>query len=478
MQFLLTRLQDVTGHTLVFKDGLAKEVGSICRLPWDNGAPEQLPDWACAAAVFFSARAVESAVTQISDRFWYAVAGARNAPPALDDRIGMLEAAGVVDSEVVACLHAVRRLGNSVRHRADYPAWEQTEFCLVMLSRAAPQLARAGKDQVTGQTQVARTSQIGAATSLERECDQLQSLLTSNDIDDAKALATALPNLLRAWRLERSRRITVGNDQLLWVITRALDAGRRDLASDLMAPFNTDQVGRIQAVVTDGDGFRVAPMNRLAALCLSRQGNPDAAINLLLPCAQRAGYLPERLVEGKSADTLVFRPQVGQNWAETLGILAGAFKRKWVANATTPKRPINPDEHLRVAAALYAAVHQGQPWNHYAAINHCATLAWRSQFNDASRVATELVGRLAGAPAPAQNGAPRWMEWTNAEALLIAGQHDASYLAYVEAKQGVTAASAGAWASACNQLRLHAAMGIQGAERCLVGVEGVPGGLA
>ena len=440
-----------------------EEIECLLQLPWpadeSSHAPDDdgaVPAWARVCAVFFCARAVEgavkSAVVPLSLRH------STRRETDLDQRIGNLEASGRLDSLGATALQHVRSVGNEVRHRGAYPGMLQTHLCVVALSIALPRLV--GSDAAVGAWRNA-----AARDGLDRDVRVFEQALDDPTLIRVEGLKSAVPLLLARWSAAGDARDS-GNHLLLWAIERWIDAGRCDLAGQLLAPWipldATEMPARLRA--PDDDVHRVGKLSRLAALRWSRTGDPARAVSLLTPLAIEARYLPQ---DWPAAD-LARVPQglrlERYDGAETLGILAGAHKRLWNAARAGDARLAqgSAEDHLRAASRLYAAVHSAQPWNHYVAINHAATAAWSGQADAAVGAARHTLDELRPLRADPRRSAHAnlWADLTWAEALLIGGEAALACVEYRRAVERHSEHSQGAVRSAMQQLALHLDVGL------------------
>lgn len=466
MKALLCQMLDWTAGSFMPDERWRTEIDSLLQLPWPaDGNPHpgdsDMPAWARACAVFFSARAIEMAAqaqtravfqalpVPSSDRAW------RADRPDLDRCIGTLEASGRLDSLAAAALHAVRRAGNFVRHEGGYPTIGVTRFCIVMLVIALSRVA--GTERALKGWQSATPSD-----ALDGDVRAFEAVIAEPTTRSMQALQRAMPTLLEVWATDAPP-VVAGDSLLLWAIERCLDAGRNDLAGLLIAPWVcTDFRRPALALWTPDDKYRVASINRLAALRFSRMGDPASAIDFLTPCAKTADYLPSDWPTLPADGELSRSKFNSYACAETLGILAGAHKRMWSQALGDVKGASTADHHLRAAAVLYAAVHRAQPWNHYIAINCAATAAWCGDRAAAVRTAKHALGILQPIRAASRSlsSANAWADLTFAEALLLAGDEEAACAAYEAAWQAHSVRHAGACASARGQLRVHLDLGI------------------
>lgn len=448
-----------------------RDLGSLLAMPWaqeplKTHAQEQwLPDWAAVGAAFFCARAAESAVVARSERViqrmseagWYPKRGLD-----LHSRIGLLEASGLVDTRCASALHAIRRLGNEVRHAGTYPDAAQVHFSVVMLSLALPHAVgaiQACQDWLNADIDDDLFAQV---RNLERG-------LTHTPVRNVAELKALAPDLLPAWPPDAHSRES-GNPILLWVIARCIDAGHLQVAREMMSPW----IGGATAPWMSSEGRQVVPIVRLAALALSRSGQAPDAVALLTPCALAAGYLPVRWHSEPDA-RLPTSPDLASHAAgETLGILAGAHKRIGAGLLQLQGQDELSREHFDRATRLYEALYSAQPWNPYVCINRAATLLWSGDSVRAADIAAQtldVTDALRKAVPPNV-----WSDLTRAEALLIRGQASQAQLAYEAAWHRYRSSHQGALASARQQLAIHECHELTGAGSVATAVDAVSSG--
>jgi tetratricopeptide (TPR) repeat protein len=148
-------------------------------------------------------------------------------------------------------------------------------------------------------------------------------------------------------------------------------------------------------------------LRQLDGLCLSRTGRLDEAIERM------------EALDKVSADD-----------EETVGILAGAYKRHWQANRADV-------ESLRRAHRLYrGGWDRAKRTNAYLGINAATTALWLGKTEESHRIAGEILALLQKrAAAVAEDGGYRitpgfWDRVTLAEARLLLGETDAAAAAY------------------------------------------------
>ena len=472
MEALLSKLREWTSDPKLPASPWQREIDNIGQLPWPNpravanATDADMPDWARICAVFFCARAIEAAVFARHDLAPAPAIGPtarRPRLPDLDQRIGNLEAAGRLDPLGAAALHMIRKLGNGVRHRGAYPNMADARFCVVMLAIALTRV-------VATDRALRGWRDASPVDSLDGDVRALETVIADPNVRSVWHLKEAVPTLLEVWEPHAPAGAS-GNALLLWVIERCLDANRTDLAGELIGPWIPRDASHIPASMEwPDDDYRVAAISRLAALRLSRMGEPARAIGMLTPCAKKAHYLPPHWPAIPSEASLRDDRLRSHACAETLGILAGAHKRLWSKKeraATEAAARHDPD--LRVAAMLYGAVHRAQPWNHYIAINRAATAAWTGDKVGAVQAARHALDILKPIRSDPRRTALDnvWADLTWAEALLIAGEKLEACDAYESAFQRHAEGHAGACHSAKQQLAMHVRLGVPSARNAL-----------
>jgi hypothetical protein len=169
-----------------------------------------------------------------------------------------------------------------------------------------------------------------------------------------------------------------------------------------------------------------------AAESLIQLGAPaDAllALDKLPPGLRRDQLRALALAKTGSAESLAeaFRvleslKSAGHRDPETLGILGGRYKDMW--------RRSGDRDHLRLSHGAYMAAVEADPGNHYTAINAAATALWLEDKVLSRRMAKDVFDRLQVVPRTARDC---WHLATEAEALLLQGEHEAANVLYRKA---------------------------------------------
>ncbi|SDC81341.1 tetratricopeptide repeat-containing protein [Paraburkholderia lycopersici] len=311
------------------------------------------------------------------------------------ENLDALALTGRIDDGVLLCGHAIRRLANEARH-LERPISADEEATLVALLQiwiewylaAAPCAGDAhvpGWNDWSGRTPVLRSLACGTRDAI---------------------LALAAHNTLAP---------------LLADASTAAFAGERLI--DCQAP-NADAFTRAAI-----DRY---PRNRrvvqVRALYFSRTGHIDQAVRLLLPL--RNGN-PRRLD------------------AETVGILGGAYKNKWMHTKNV--------RDLQLACQTYGLTLPGASDSYYLMINVAATTLWLGNSADArgkARATLDLLDQRGITPTLAlEQHVSYWMTATLAEALLLVGDSLNASMLYTKAKQ--LDSRGGQWSRTVSHLRLH-----------------------
>jgi hypothetical protein len=322
----------------------------------------------------------------------------------LDERINHLLQLGVLDSRTAACIHEIRKLGNKVRHQALFPSNEQAAFCLAMLKVALPWMAGDRREQAQ------EVCAVHDVTVLDPEVCWLLNVATlTNPTVGMTELLGRVPHLL--YTLIRAEP-TFPTEVTNWATQQCIDAKRFDLAGELIAPFLLNRDPDKPQLIPDREStWRVSHFSRLVALRLSRMSEPNAAIAILTPLAQQAGYLT------KDCHPISLRSSNSHAYAETLGILAGAYKTLWIERLDRAE--------LARFTLLYRQALAAEPWNSYLAINAAACAAWSGDLTTAQAVCAKLLEQFVpGCLESEEKGVNSpWIVLTHAEALLLNGQY-------------------------------------------------------
>jgi hypothetical protein len=386
---------------------------------------------------FFAGRVVEVGVTSKWTRFQTSYGEQiSNSRLSLDEQIHHLQQLGRLDDISAACIHEVRKLGNRVRHQAAFPTLSQAAFCLAMLKVALPWLADENGAEVQA---VCSTHNV---TALDQEVQWLLNAetLSARSLHFASLLQGA-PNLLSGLnRVEPPYPTDITN----WVTQQCIRVKRLDLAGCLIARFLLNGNADAPHLRPDRDSHhRVSYFHRLVALRLSRMGNSALAIEILTDLGRQANYL------ATDGSPIPLRSYNSHAYAETLGILGGAYKTLWMARR-------EPASLVRTAA-LYQQALQAEPWNTYLAINAAACLAWAGDVPAARSICSFLIKQLEPTPNGREIGrsANLWNMLTQAEALLLSGQHERAIERYRSVGRQFNETYAGDIRRAIFQVRIH-----------------------
>lgn len=410
---------------------LSRELHAISELGRCNQA-------AAPALCFFAGRMVEGFVSDEWDRY-QAVNGFShlNQRHNLDEQINHLQQLGLLSALSAACIHEVRKLGNRVRHGPTFPSMTQAAFCLAMIKVNLPCMAGAYREAVRAACYAHHV------TVMDQEVTWLlgEGTLTDRSVGFSDLLHTA-PNLL--YTLNR-REPSFPTEVTNWVTQQCINADRLDLAGELISRFIENGDPDAPQLRADRDGhFRVSHFNRLIALRLSRMGRSGAAIDLLTDLAIRARYLAE------NGAPVPLQSTNSHSYAETLGILAGAYKTRWMKQRGTAD--------LAYMARLYQYALKAEPWNTYLAINAAACTAWSGDMTSARALCAKLLKRFEPIPLnpERQDSQNLWNMLTLAEALLIGGQHIRALECYGQANEIFGSSHAGDIKRALTQTDTHA----------------------
>jgi len=393
----------------------------------------------CSSAVspgicFFVARVLERAVGKRFEGAKFSLIKRNYLPSAMDERIDFLGQYGMFRADETVFAHEIRRLGNRARHQAAFPRLDQAEFCLCMFKMLMPWISESPAIQALCDRH--------ALTSIDNQVAWLAKPRAFADYaGNAGDLLARIHDLCPASREDAQ---PVPNDLMTWVVQRCIDAGRLELAGELMKPclFNRNPDSP-QLPIRPAGRWAVTYFSRLLALRLTRLGRPDDAIDFLVPLARRAGYLHD--------DGLPSAARTGQSHAyvESLGILAGCHKTRWFEHGQVAD--------LQHARLLYAAAASAAPWSIYPAINVAACEAWLGNFVAASQKATDLIEKTMRPLEAAVTGWRNlpWTQFTLAEALLLSGRHAEAVSQYAVAAMSLDQSSRGILAKAVQQVQRH-----------------------
>lgn len=390
------------------------------------------------ALCFFSGRMVEDFVSDEWDRFLVTNQFSRlNQRQNLDEQINHLQQFGLLSDLSAACIHEVRKLGNRARHQAHFPSMIQATFCLAMIKKLLPLMARGWCEEVL------RVCSLHQVTVFDEEVSWLLSDGSlANNLIGFRDLLRLAPNLLYALRRADS---SFPTEVTNWVTQQCIDANRLDLAGELISRFVENGDPDQPQLYPDRDGrFRVSHFNRLIALRLSRLGKSEAAIDFLTDLAKRARYLAE------NGDPMPLQSSGSHSYAESLGILAGAYKTRWMKQ--------HGAADLACMTRLYKCALKAEPWNSYLAINAAASSAWSNDRVFAHDLCLGLLQRLE--PALRQNSQSFWNLLTTAEAFLICGHHVRALECYGQANEIFGSIHAGDIKRARAQANIHARYGL------------------
>ncbi|WP_201697763.1 tetratricopeptide repeat-containing protein [Paraburkholderia hiiakae] len=344
-----------------------------------------LPD----AVAFFAGRVLEGLAASATQAFQL-----RPAETVIEN-LDALALTGRIDDGILMCAHAIRRLANEARHleRSIGVDEEATIVALLQIwiewylsaADGAADAHTADWNDWSSRTPVLRTLAFGARDAIIAP--------TTNE-----ALTPLLADASTA---------AFAGERLIDCRTPAAEAFTRAAI---------DRYPRNRRVV------------QVRALHFSRTGHIDQAERLLLPI--RNGN-PRRLD------------------AETVGILGGAYKNKWMHTRNV--------KHLQSAWQTYGLSFPGAADSYYLTINVAATALWLGKNGEArskAQATLELLDQRGIAPTLAlEQHVSYWMTATLAEALLLVGDSWKASMLYSKAKQ--LDSLGGQWSRTAAHLSLH-----------------------
>jgi hypothetical protein len=344
-----------------------------------------LPD----AVAFFAGRMLEGLAADAMQAFRL-----RPAETVIEN-LEALALTGRINDGILLCGHAIRRLANEARH-LERPIGLDEEATIVALLQIWIEWYLSAMP-ATVDTHVPRWSDWSARTPV------LRTLASgTRDAILAQAEHDALTPLLA-------------------------DACTAAFAGERLIDCQAPTVDRFTRAAIDR-----FPHNRrviqVRALHFSRTGHIDQAERLLLPF--RNGN-PRRLD------------------AETVGILAGAYKNRWMHTRNV--------RHLQSACQTYGLNFPGASDSYYLMINVAATALWLGKHADArdnAQATLALLDQRGITPTLAlQQHVSYWMTATLAEALLLTGDSMKAIMLYTKARR--MDSLGGQWSRTASHLRLH-----------------------
>jgi hypothetical protein len=344
------------------------------------------------AVAFFAGRVVEG----LSDQ---AVAKAGLTPgSSVLENLDLLALTGRIDDGSLLCAHTIRRLANQARHLERQLHLDEEATIVALLQLWVEWFLRAS----VGRRDELPSAKVSADWSVRTSTLRVLAMGDQTDVHNLRTVTGALQPLLAD------------------AATAAFVAER---LVDYSHPEAAEFVGQASLRFP-----RAKRITQVRALLYSRNGDVDRAIGLLLPL--RRGY--RRALD-----------------AETIGILGGAYKKKWMLSGDNAQ--------LAAAHDTYAVSLPDSRDNYYLRINVAATALWLGHLTEARASAYAVIRLLSefgvttdGALAQSES---YWILATLAEAQLLAGSAKQALSLYRRAKE--LDVTGGRWRTTCSQLVRH-----------------------